>query len=194
MPRLDVCVLVMLLPGQAALGQTAQDASGGIGRALEMPAHRALIDRIAGDGAGLAPFETDGCSGGLSEVWRLVSAQLPDFAAAHDDAPPWEACCVTHDRAYHGIAGAQDAATSFDARLQADADLRSCVVQTGESRKARLAAHYDVDVATVEQAYEIIAESMYLAVRFGGGPCSGLPWRWGYGWPHCSILQRGGAE
>lgn len=190
----DVLALAMLVPCHAVSGQESGTESGGISRALEMPAHRVLIDTIADDGAEMAPFETDGCSGGLSGVWRLVSAQLPDFAAAHQAAPPWESCCVTHDRAYHDITGAQDATASYDARLQADAALRSCVVQTGETRKARLAAHYEVDVATVEQAYQVIAESMYLAVRFGGGPCSGLPWRWGYGWPDCSILQLGGAE
>lgn len=185
--------LAMILP-ISVFAQSDEGESGGISRALELPAHRALIARIGRDGTKPAPFETDGCSGGLSEVWRLVSSQLPDFAAAHEQAPPWEACCVTHDRAYHAITGAQTAEASYDARLLADAALRSCVVDTGESRKARIAAHYEVDTETVEQAYDVIAESMYLAVRFGGGPCSGLPWRWGYGWPDCSILQLGGFD
>lgn len=34
------------------------------------------------------PFSTDGCSGGLSWLWRRA------FAAA----PPWEGVCVDHDR------------------------------------------------------------------------------------------------
>lgn len=186
-------VLALLLPS-STFAQSEQSESGGISKTLEMPAHRALIARIGKDDATLAPFETDGCSGGLSEVWRLVSSQLPDFAEAHEEAPPWEACCVTHDHAYHDIAGAQTAEASFDARLQADVKLRSCVIDTGETRKAGVADHYAVEVETVEQAYEMIAESMYLAVRFGGGPCSGLPWRWGYGWPDCSILQLGGFD
>ena len=29
------------------------------------------------------------------------------------------------------------------------------------------------------------AELMFYAVRIGGGPCSGLAWRWGHGWPPC---------
>jgi hypothetical protein len=33
--------------------------------------------------------------------------------------------------------------------------------------------------------YQGIADLMYRAVRLGGIPCSGLPWRWGYGWPAC---------
>lgn len=193
MSLLKACLLALLLP-VGGLAQSDETESGGFSRALELPAHRALIARIGNEGTTLAPFETDGCSGGLSEVWRLVSSQLPDFAAAHEEAPPWEACCVIHDRAYHAIADTQSAEASYDARLQADAALRSCVVDTGESRKANVAAHYEVDVETVEQAYDVIAESMYLAVRFGGGPCSGLPWRWGYGWPDCSILRPGGLD
>ncbi|MEP3330868.1 hypothetical protein [Sedimentitalea sp.] len=193
MNRLNITALAMILPC-SVFAQSDEGESGGITKALEMPAHRTLITRIGQDGTTLAPFQTDGCSGGLSDVWRLVSSQLPDFAEAHEEAPPWEACCVSHDRAYHGIIGADTAAASYNARLQADAELRSCVMETGESRKDSVAAHYDVEVETVEEAYEIIAQSMYLAVRFGGGPCSGLPWRWGYGWPDCSILRLGGAE
>lgn len=36
------------------------------------------------------PFTTDGCSGGMSKLWRLLFRK----------APPWEDLCVTHDRAY----------------------------------------------------------------------------------------------
>jgi hypothetical protein len=191
MRRLEVWVLVALIPGAAS----GKDVLGGaVSRVLELPAHRALIARIGRDDAELAPFETDGCSGGLSDVWRLVSAQLPDFAAAHETAPPWEACCVVHDRAYHGITGAGTAEDSYAARLQADAALRSCVIDTGTAREEELAAHYEVSRETVAQAYDAIGEAMYLAVRFGGGPCTGLPWRWGYGWPNCSILQLNGDD
>jgi len=38
----------------------------------------------------------------------------------------------------------------------------------------------------VMSLYESIAESMYTAVRLGGMPCTGLAWRWGYGWPACN--------
>ena len=30
-------------------------------------------------------------------------------------------------------------------------------------------------------------ELMFIAVRIGGGPCTGLAWRWGHGWPPCSL-------
>ena len=37
----------------------------------------------------------------------------------------------------------------------------------------------------VARIYKVIGDLMYRAVRIGGVPCSGLPWRWGYGWPEC---------
>lgn len=160
---------------------------GGVGRLAEMPAHRALMARVAATGAALAPFETDGCSGGLSSSWELVADRFPDFADVHEQAPPWESCCVVHDRAYHDAGGATGAGASFDARLAADTALRACVIDTGETRIDQVAAVYDVPPDQVRAAYRTIAGAMYLAVRFGGGPCSGLPWRWGFGYAHCAL-------
>lgn len=152
-------------------------------RALELPAHRSLMAKIAD--APLAPFETDGCSGGLSSSWRVVADLLPNFAGEHVEVPPWEACCVIHDRAYHGAGRAGDAEESYAARLSADEALRACVVEEGAGRRDALATRYEVAPERIDQAYRAIAESMYAAVRFGGGPCSGLPWRWGFGYPNC---------
>jgi hypothetical protein len=36
------------------------------------------------------PFTTDGCSGGMTAVWKLIWRR----------PPPWNELCVTHDRAY----------------------------------------------------------------------------------------------
>lgn len=36
------------------------------------------------------PFTTDGCSGGMSKVWKLFS----------NKPTPWESCCVSHDYDY----------------------------------------------------------------------------------------------
>lgn len=157
---------------------------------VELPAHRVLMQSLD-EGAALAPFTTDGCSGGLSESWRLVADWFPEFAQAHHQTPPWEACCVTHDRAYHNAGGATEAGQSFSERLTADQALRDCVRTIGQDRMSEVQALYDVSEVQVTQAYEAIAEGMFLAVRFGGGPCSGLPWRWGYGYPQCSILSLG---
>jgi hypothetical protein len=36
------------------------------------------------------PFTTDGCSGGMTTVWKWIWRR----------PPPWNELCVTHDRAY----------------------------------------------------------------------------------------------
>ncbi|MFV0513845.1 MAG: hypothetical protein ACK5MY_09495 [Jhaorihella sp.] len=171
----------------AALMLAAPASAQDLGRALELPAHRALM--AMRDGAPLAPFETDGCSGGLSHGWEVVADAFPRFAAAHKDAPPWEGCCITHDRAYHRAGGADTAGASWQARLDADDTLNACVAATAGERTDDLAARYDMTPAQVRGAYATIAGAMYLAVRFGGVPCSGLPWRWGYGYASCTLLD-----
>lgn len=162
-------------------------AAQDLGRALELPAHRALM--AVRDGADLAPFETDGCSGGLSHGWTVVADAFADFAAAHQSAPPWESCCVTHDRAYHAAGGADTATASWQARLAADDALRACVSATAGDRVEALADLYAMTPAQVQAAYDAIADAMRLAVRVGGGPCTGLAWRWGYGYPSCTLLD-----
>jgi hypothetical protein len=48
------------------------------------------------------PFTTDGCSGGMTAIWKLIRGR----------PPPWNDLCVTHDRAYWagGTVGARRAA------------------------------------------------------------------------------------
>lgn len=166
----------------AASPLAAQDLMRGV----EMPAHRALMD--SRNGAELTPFETDGCSGGLSSSWRLIADTFPKFGALYEAHPPWENCCVTHDRAYHSAGNAQSAETSFDARLTADDALRSCVVAHGETHADEYALRYDMTPDQIRSVHSITSEAMFMAVRFGGGPCSGLPWRWGFGLPGCSVF------
>lgn len=156
-------------------------------RGLELPAHRALISQ-----RGVAepvPFETDGCSGGLSSSWRFVARTFPKFRALYEAHPPWEECCVIHDRAYHNAGGAKQADDSYDARLTADDTLRKCVKQHGETNAEEYAARFDMTPDQIRSAHSLTAEAMYAAVRLGGAPCSGLPWRWGFGYPNCSMLQ-----
>jgi len=156
-------------------------------RNIELPAHRALIVQ-RGD-AGPIPFETDGCSGGLSASWRFVAETFPKFSALYEAHPPWEYCCVTHDRAYHNAGGAAQAEDSFEARLTADDALRACVKQHGEDNAEVYAIRYDMTPDQIRTAHSVTAEAMHTAVRLGGGPCSGLPWRWGFGYPSCSVFQ-----
>ncbi|MEM9575495.1 MAG: hypothetical protein AAF999_00635 [Pseudomonadota bacterium] len=154
-------------------------------KTFELPAHRSLMAVMTEDETRLAAFESDGCSGGMSWSWRIVADIFPDFKQAQRETPPWETCCVVHDRAYHNAGGADDAEASFDARLAADNELRHCVATPAATEITAMASRYDVSEDQVQVAYDLIAESMYNAVRFGGAPCSGLPWRWGFGYPGC---------
>jgi hypothetical protein len=153
---------------------------------LEIGRHERLIRRRMAEGATLAPFRSDGCSGGLSTGWALVTEALPVIAQRHGDRPPWEHCCLVHDRAYH-MAGPSDAdaAASFDARRAADEALRQCVIGTAEDRLDALSVEYALSREEVSRIYRAIADVMHRAVRLGGVPCSGLSWRWGFGWPQC---------
>ena len=165
-----------------------EPASNGINRSIELPSHRALARIRNDERTALAPFTTDGCSGGLSSAWTIVANRFPAFDKAHLNKPPWEDCCVTHDRAYHAAGPTSDPEASYTNRIAADQALEACVIETGQSRISDIARHYEVDEETIAEAYRAIAGSMRLAVRFGGAPCSGLPWRWGYGYPHCIVL------
>ena len=181
-----VFAIALSISGGALFAQ--QSGPNAVTTALEMPAHRALRSVTSREDAALAPFTTDGCSGGLSEVWGLVADTFPDFADRYSTEPPWEACCVAHDMVYHDAGGAETATESFDARLIADRALQACVVKTGETELSAMVAEFEVTPQTVQTAYDTIAGAMYLAVRFGGAPCSGLPWRWGYGYVQCSVM------
>ncbi len=60
------------------------------------------------------PFKTDGCSGGMSRVWRFLWRK----------PPPWEGHCITHDSAYH------PGGTRLQ-RSEADRRLRDAVRRNG---------------------------------------------------------------
>lgn len=170
----------------AALNAGPAPAQNAAREFLEMPAHRVLMGIVATEP--LAPFTTDGCSGGLSESWNTLSDLLPQLAERHGTLPPWESCCIRHDETYHAAGGASTAEESFAARYQADEDLRLCVLDTANSRISALVEEYGMTEAQIRASYEVISRAMFEAVRLGGVPCSGLPWRWGYGYPQCPVL------
>ena len=173
----------------AATGVWAEDfPEGWIARA-ELAAHGRLMEVRNDPARALNAFTTDGCSGGMSATWSALAGLFPEFDELHMSKPPWEGCCVAHDRAYHSAGGATSAEQSFRARLEADEILRQCVRDTVESRRATLRDEYGLSDARIDQGYDLIAASMFDAVRVGGGPCSGLPWRWGYGWPQCGLFS-----
>ena len=130
------------------------------------------------------PFTSDGCSGGLSSGWRYLAGVFPQLGSRFGDTPPWEACCVRHDRAYW----AGRAEGGYVARKQADLQLKQCVIQMGEVRAPGLARQYGLKAGDVTAAWRVAAESMYWAVRTGGQACSPFAWRWGYGWPPCPLM------
>jgi hypothetical protein len=183
--RLPSSLIALVLWATPAAATEPSDFN--IQRQFELPAHRALARaRADGDGAP-TPFTTDGCSGGLSSVWMVVSDQFPEFSKAHGKQPPWEQCCVVHDVAYHSAGASTAPEQSFANRAKADQELKECVVETGKTRLSEIAGLYGTDEDTVERAYRAIANAMYLAVRLGGVPCSGMPWRWGYGYRQCFV-------
>ncbi len=153
---------------------------------LELGLQQQLQDRIGLADSALAEFTTDGCSGGLSAGWDYFAEQVGFIGEQHGMRPPWEACCVEHDRSYHTGGGAGlTAAQGFSARKQADDELRLCVLSTADERGELLRSAYGLDDEQVTRLYTTIADSMHTAVRLGGMPCTGLSWRWGYGWPQC---------
>ncbi len=90
----------------------------------------------------LRPFTTDGCS------------DFPDGTRDHKDL--WLKCCIAHDQKYW-MGG------TYEERLKADLDLRTCVQSVGEPA---------------------IANVMLAGVRAGGSPYWPTRFRWGYGWPY----------
>lgn len=177
-----------LLADESAPLDPAGDAPAieALERQLELGRHARLARIKSAPDSRLADFTTDGCSGGLSAGWESLAAWLAEFRAVHGDRPPWEACCIAHDRLYHA-GGPRDATPddSFEARRSADLALRDCVIETGARRAQALSAQYHLTENQIAGIYAAVADLMYRSVRLGGIPCSDLPWRWGYGWPAC---------
>lgn len=188
-----ICGLVLgFFLGFALFSEAARAEESQIGgwfgqwlRGQELAAHQRLLDRIEQAGAVPTAFVSDGCSGGFSENWARLAEHSPYLRERHGAELPFEPCCVIHDRAYHDIAGASSALASYQARQHADQALRRCVEDVGQNRSDDLSGHYGVSEDQILATYTALAKIMYRAVRFGGGPCTGLPWRWGYGYLEC---------
>lgn len=179
-----ICAMVGLLIAASSSTAVSADTGSGVRYGLEMAGHRAL-ERMRKDNTP-DPFTTDGCSGGMSAVWQIVARSFPGFEATHGTVPPWQGCCVSHDRTYHSAGPDPDPLSSFAARLTADETLRDCVQTRAQARLGDLAVAYGVSEEDVLTGYRLISEAMFTAVRAGGAPCSGLSWRWGYGYPSCT--------
>ena len=90
----------------------------------------------------LKPFTSDGCS------------SFPDGTVQQQTL--WLNCCIKHDLAYWK-------GGTYQARLDADLSLESCVADIGEPNLGKL---------------------MLAGVRVGGSPYWPTTYRWGYGWPY----------
>lgn len=136
----------------------------------------------------IKPFVTDGCSGYQSQNWEALAEAMPGFDKHFGDKPPWEHCCVVHDRAYWR----GEVRDGHAKRKAADEALKQCVIDTGGKLAPDLSARYSLSQTRVRQLFSLTADLMFRAVRMGGLPCSLLPWRWGYGWDHCAFAALGG--
>ena len=185
-------LLVAIIAGiQVSIAEDTSKPEGFIGvvRDVELGQHEKLIKAQSAPGAVLAPFTTDGCSGGMSATWALAAGIIASMSKKHGARPPWEDCCVAHDRIYHaGAPAGADAEASFQARLAADEALGQCVRDVGVQRAPALAVDYGVSEDDVRRIYDGLGGGIVHAVRLGGAPCTGLSWRWGYGWPQCNVL------
>jgi hypothetical protein len=170
-------VLILASPGSAC----AQ-----FSEFFESLLHQRLIAAMRANPEPLTPFQSDGCSAGMSKGWSFFAASFPAFAKVHGGRPPWERCCLAHDQRYHaGPPGNAEASTSVSLRKAADEEARQCIVRTAATREQALAAAYGISRREVARIYRAIADTTYEAVRAGGAPCTGLNWRWGFGLPTC---------
>ena len=191
----DVTFFTLLLvisisaPGNlwtAELGGSMEQDPAGFVYQLEIAGHHKLSAVKNNPLNQLNQFVSDGCSGGLSAGWEYLAGKVQKFETRYGAKPPWEACCVSHDRVYHAAGGRElSAAESFELRRRADQRLRVCVQKSGTEQSAALSRAYGISSQEVERLYTVISSLMYRAVRIGGLPCTGLTWRWGYGWPEC---------
>lgn len=180
--RLIIAGLVsgyLLCAPPQTLADPLQDAIEKIEQTLEQKRlHR--LER-AKQGAVLAPFTTDGCSGGLTVGWEFLADKFPKFQTRFGQLPPWQSCCVAHDKQYW----LGTTANGFQLRVDADKALKSCAEQTGRELAPSLSKQYRIGEKEIIAAFNVAAELMYRSVRLGGQPCTVFAWRWGYGWPLC---------
>ncbi len=176
-------ILFMIILGTSWPGWSAANVAEEFAAILEREQMTWLQQQQMKPGVSIKAFKTDGCSGGMSATWAYLAELSPEFARRLGERPPWEHCCVAHDRHYWR----GETVYGFEKRLQSDEALRQCVLETGREEADNLAYQLGMSKAETLEMINLTAELMYTAVRIGGGPCTGLPWRWGHGWPECEF-------
>ncbi len=131
----------------------------------------------------ITAFSTDGCSGFQSQNWSIFANTLPGFEKQFGNKPPWESCCVAHDKTYWR----GEVLNGYAKRQNADETLKQCIIATGVKMAPQLSHKFSVSEDHINKVFSTTAELMHRAVRLGGLPCSLLPWRWGYGWNNCAF-------
>ena len=97
-------LLICALLCSRQLGALAQDAGepdtfiDKLEYKVEIDRHERLAATRKAAGVTLAPFVSDGCSGGQFAGWALASSAVRFFAERHGSHPPWESCCTEHDQ------------------------------------------------------------------------------------------------
>jgi len=180
----------LLLLAMLPAGLAAQNLLDEVAEALEREQMQRLAAQQRRPGVIIGRFLSDGCSGGMSQLWGDLADRLPGFADYAGQRPPWEHCCVAHDRDYWR----GETRDGYAERARSDARLRACVRQTGALRGAEIAQRLGLPRQDVVEMIDLAADLMYQAVRLGGGPCTGLAWRWGHGWPECSAPRQPGNQ
>lgn len=173
---------ILLFMALAPVSSFAQNPLGEVVEALENLQMQRLADQQKRPDIFISQFRSDGCSGGMSETWSNLSDIFPEFAGYAGNKPPWEHCCVDHDR-YYWRGETED---GFSKRQLSDARLRACVKLTATEQGEQIAETLGLPSQEVIVLINLTGDLMYQAVRLGGAPCTGLPWRWGHGWPSCS--------
>ncbi|MFT5398236.1 MAG: hypothetical protein ACI8XW_001026 [Gammaproteobacteria bacterium] len=96
-------------------------------------------------------------------------------------------CCIACriGRLHQFISVLATTTNAHHAKAEADDELRSCANLWGVEKGDDWAKQLEVNRQEILGITRLTAELMYSAVRLGGAPCTGLPWRWGHGWPEC---------
>jgi hypothetical protein len=138
----------------------------------------------------ISSFVSDGCSGSVSRGWSVAVEELSKVSSRFDGLYadtkniPFEYACIAHDESYHTGEG------GYAGRLLADHALRSEIISYGIANAEKIKDR--TGLRTDEEAmflYEVVAETVYRAVRLGGTPCTGTPYAWGFGYNNGVCTQ-----
>ena len=151
---------------------------------VEIDRHERLAATRKAAGVTLAPFVSDGCSGGQSAGWALASSRFDFLLSVMAATRHRESCARSMTKS--ATRADRQMPTQRPALKRGVSQTSNCAhAYAGLARSERkiLMTEYGLGRDEVTLLYRGIADAMYRAVRLGGAPCTRLPWRWGFGWP-----------